>query len=146
MLQGCSWTADISYLQQEIGLMGCYLQIYGEYAPYQFIAYWREMWQSYEQLLGPFADLDPQLYKSFPGGLPTIALLLNNPLHGVYSFGYGQVMLLPSKSSAVKDNWLVCTPHGSLGGYGVPVEGCVLNCSHCRVQHAEAEEEAKRCQ
>ena len=43
------------------------LQLYEEYAPYQFLAYWYELWHAYEQLLGPFRELKPDDYKSFTG-------------------------------------------------------------------------------
>ena len=43
------------------------MQLYEEYAPYQFLAYWYELWHAYERLLGPFRELKPDEYKSFTG-------------------------------------------------------------------------------
>lgn len=44
-------------------------QVYEEFAPFQFLAYWFELWEDYEQLLGPIAQLDPEQYSSFTGKL-----------------------------------------------------------------------------
>lgn len=48
-------------------LNALWVQLYKEYAPYQFLAYWHELWHSYEQLQGPFSELTPDKYKSFTG-------------------------------------------------------------------------------
>lgn len=42
-------------------------QVYEEFAPHQFLAYWFELWQEYQQLLGPIAELDAAHYSSFTG-------------------------------------------------------------------------------
>ena len=42
-------------------------QVYARYAPYQFLAYWHELWRDYESLVGPFASLDPQCYPLLTG-------------------------------------------------------------------------------
>ena len=42
-------------------------QVYARYAPYQFLAYWHELWRDYESLVGPFASLDPQCYPLITG-------------------------------------------------------------------------------
>ncbi|KAL3159278.1 hypothetical protein ABBQ32_011240 [Trebouxia sp. C0010 RCD-2024] len=42
-------------------------QVYAKYAPYQFLAYWHELWRDYEALVGPFADVDPQNYPLLTG-------------------------------------------------------------------------------
>ena len=57
------------YCQKIIIKSSCLVQIYSVYAPYQFLAYWHEMWRDYEKLLGPFQDLHPDEYKSFTGGI-----------------------------------------------------------------------------
>lgn len=42
-------------------------QHYASAAPFQFLAYWRELWEGYESLAGPIRLLDPALYKIFTG-------------------------------------------------------------------------------
>lgn len=56
------------------------LQVYAEYAPYQFLAYWHELWRDYETLVGPFAELDPQCYALLTGmARPDLRSRLPNP-------------------------------------------------------------------
>lgn len=50
------------------------MQVYGAYAPFQFLAYWFELWKAYESLCGPITTLDPSLYHSFTGK-PALLLL-----------------------------------------------------------------------
>ncbi|KAL0048205.1 hypothetical protein WJX82_009864 [Trebouxia sp. C0006] len=42
-------------------------QVYAKYAPYQFLAYWHELWREYESLVGPFAQVDPECYHLLTG-------------------------------------------------------------------------------
>lgn len=43
------------------------MQLYKSFAPYQFLAYWHELWRGYEQLQGPFSKLSPDKYRNFTG-------------------------------------------------------------------------------
>jgi len=43
--------------------------VYAKYAPYQFLAYWHELWREYESLVGPFAHVDPECYHLLTGKL-----------------------------------------------------------------------------
>ena len=42
-------------------------QVYGRYAPFQFLAYWHELWRDYEDLVGPFQQLSPEHYHLLTG-------------------------------------------------------------------------------
>ncbi|DBA94148.1 TPA: hypothetical protein ACH3X1_001786 [Trebouxia sp. C0004] len=42
-------------------------QVYAKYAPYQFLAYWHELWREYESLVGSFAQVDPECYPLLTG-------------------------------------------------------------------------------
>jgi len=44
--------------------------VYAKYAPYQFLAYWHELWREYESLVGPFAQVDPECYHLLTGKFP----------------------------------------------------------------------------
>lgn len=55
------------------------LQVYAKYAPYQFLAYWRELWRDYEQLVGPFHLLSPDAYHLLTGNDPVSANDLLSP-------------------------------------------------------------------
>ncbi|KAL2491062.1 Uncharacterized protein Adt_26690 [Abeliophyllum distichum] len=37
--------------------------IYGKYAPFQFLAYWSEVWQFYEEWFGKLSEMPPSSYK-----------------------------------------------------------------------------------
>jgi hypothetical protein len=43
------------------------LQVYAKYAPYQFLAYWHELWSSYEACFGSFITLPADKYSIFTG-------------------------------------------------------------------------------
>ncbi|XP_048554913.1 uncharacterized protein LOC125535892 [Triticum urartu] len=40
-------------------------KIYGEYAPFQFLAYWFELWGFYDKQFGKIAEMDPSTYRLF---------------------------------------------------------------------------------
>ncbi|GJP32282.1 hypothetical protein CLOM_g16868 [Closterium sp. NIES-68] len=42
-------------------------QAYAPYAPFQFLAYWWEIWQDYERVFGPMAHLSPSRYHLITG-------------------------------------------------------------------------------
>jgi 3-methyladenine DNA glycosylase/8-oxoguanine DNA glycosylase len=42
-------------------------QVYKSYAPYQFLAYWYEIWRDYESYVGPFHLLHPSQYHLLTG-------------------------------------------------------------------------------
>ena len=52
------------------------MQTYAKYAPYQFLAYWRELWRDYEQLVGPLCLLSPDAYHLLTGKSHEISRLL----------------------------------------------------------------------
>ena len=52
-------------------------QVYAKYAPYQFLAFWHELWRDYESLVGPFASLDPQCYPLLTGAATGPFMLAN---------------------------------------------------------------------
>ena len=47
-------------------------QVYAKYAPYQFLAYWHELWREYESLVGPFEDVAPERYPLLTGANSSI--------------------------------------------------------------------------
>ncbi|KAK9851355.1 hypothetical protein WJX84_010076 [Apatococcus fuscideae] len=42
-------------------------QVYAKYAPFQFLAYWHELWRDYEAQFGSFASMDPRDYVLLTG-------------------------------------------------------------------------------
>ncbi|KAI5008541.1 hypothetical protein ZWY2020_009589 [Hordeum vulgare] len=40
-------------------------KIYGEYAPFQFLAYWFELWGFYDKQFGKITEMDPSTYRLF---------------------------------------------------------------------------------
>ena len=50
--------------------------MYAKYAPYQFLAYWHELWREYEALVGPFEHLAPESYARLTG--QTVSLCLTS--------------------------------------------------------------------
>jgi hypothetical protein len=48
-------------------MQGMLLQVYARYAPYQFLAYWHELWSSYEACFGSFITLPADKYSIFTG-------------------------------------------------------------------------------
>ena len=43
------------------------MQVYAAYAPYQFLAYWHELWLDYEARFGSFASMNPEDYVLMTG-------------------------------------------------------------------------------
>ena len=43
------------------------VQVYAKYAPFQFLAYWHELWRDYEAQFGSFASMDPRDYVLLTG-------------------------------------------------------------------------------
>ncbi len=60
------------------------VQAYAAYAPYQFLAYWHELWQDYEARFGSFSTMDPKDY----------ALMTGTVLSASSALAGGQAVLL----------------------------------------------------
>lgn len=54
-------------------------QVYARYAPYQFLAYWHELWRDYEALVGPFAEVAPHCYPLLTGFASSCIMTLIPP-------------------------------------------------------------------
>jgi len=40
-------------------------KIYGKYSPFQFLAYWFELWSFYDKQFGKISDMEPSNYRLF---------------------------------------------------------------------------------
>ena len=65
--QGCVWLSNHSGTGAAKDLE--HLQVYKQYHPYQYLAYWYEMRRTYEDLFGCLTEMDPQDYARATGGL-----------------------------------------------------------------------------
>ena len=63
--------------------------MYAKYAPYQFLAYWHELWRDYESLVGPFAEVHPDCYALLTGIVSLLHLHVQkqHSFSGVYLTG-----------------------------------------------------------
>ncbi|KAL6841841.1 hypothetical protein ACP4OV_028353 [Aristida adscensionis] len=52
-------TSTISSIHKELD------KIYGKYAPFEFLAYWFELWSFYDKQFGKISDMDPSNYRLF---------------------------------------------------------------------------------
>ena len=66
-----------------------FLQIYAEWQPFQFLAYWFELCQFYQGVYGPFFALDPAHYHKFSGIagclLVNATSCMSKVLHALYA-------------------------------------------------------------
>lgn len=64
-------TETIRHLKQFHGISSCTIHsvkkdlesIYGKYAPFQFLAYWSELWDDYEKMFGKTSEMLPSDYQ-----------------------------------------------------------------------------------
>ena len=87
------------------------MQTYAKYAPYQFLAYWRELWRDYEQLVGPFHLLSSDAYHLLTGATQRVPCLLDSSSAGKQSaLVTSQAWYLPVHVKDISSTWAIHCP------------------------------------